>query len=243
MADINSMSRQRLDFRTGPNGKEIAILTVTLGDKSVHRFEESADDAEVDRFAKGIANAEMQRKQIAGEIAGWSEEEISGWWSKIKKGVKKIGKVARKIATSKVFRKAAQGLVAVAPALGPFGGAAAAIGGGMMVASKLANASIAAESGARGVSRLMSGGARKYARRITRGRRGPFSQIMRWGNRKRKGAMAYAGGRRLRRRSRSRRRPSRPRWAPQRPTRFPQWQQYARAGRQYARQAVPRWAY
>lgn len=196
MAKLEDMSRQRLDFRKGPKGEEIAILTVTLGDKSVHRFEESTDDAEVDRFAKGLANAEMKRKKVAGEIAGWSEDDIAGFWSSIKKAVKSVAKVARKIATSKVFRKAAQGLMAIAPALGPFGAAAAAVGGGMMVASKLSDASIAAESGAKSISRMMSGGAGRWARRISRGNPGSIRQLMQWGNSKRKVAMARAGGRR-----------------------------------------------
>lgn len=253
MADINKMSRQRLDFRKGPNGEEVAVLTVTLGDKSVHRFEDSATDTEVNAFARGLANAEMKQKEIAGEIAGLSDDEIAGMFGKIFKAVKKVGKVARKIATSKVFRKASQGLVAISPALGPFGPAAAAVGGGMMVASKLADASIAAESGAKGISRALSGGAKKYASKITRGRRGrrgAWGQLMRWGNSKRKSALARAGGRRSWQRYRQQRR--RPRYAPQRfapqrfqrfaPQRFrpaPQWQQYARQ----ARQMIPRWAY
>jgi hypothetical protein len=129
--------------------------------------------------------------------------------------------------------------------MGPFAPLALSVGGGMMVASKLADASIAAESGAKGISRAMSGGAQKYARRITRGRRGPFAQIMSWGNRKRKQSLARAGGRRswARFRQQARRRPQ-PRYRPQ-PRRGYQPYQPQRFA-QYARQAqqmIPRWSF
>jgi hypothetical protein len=192
MADINTLSRQRLDFRKGPKGEEVAILTVTLGDKSVHRYEASADNAEVNRFAKALANAEMRKMEISGEIAGLSDDEIAGMFGKIFKAVKSVAKGARKIATSKVFKAAGKGLVAISPALGPFGVAAASVGGGMMVASKLADASIAAEAGAKRVSNVLSSGAKGYARKAG-GRRG-WSSLLRFANSKRKGGLARAAG-------------------------------------------------
>jgi len=194
MPDIEKLSRQRIDFTEDGKGNTTANLTVTLGDGSVRRFKATSTEREVDKLAKGIANAEMRQMEISGEIAGWGEDEISGWFSKIVKGVKKVGKVARKIASSKVFKMAGKGLLAASPVLGPFAPAAAAIGGGMMIASKLSDASIAAEAGAKRVSRTLTGGAGKYVRRIAR-KPGSWKKLLGWGNRRRLGAAARATGR------------------------------------------------
>lgn len=193
MDKLESLSRQRIDFSEDANGDTLATLTVTLGDGSVRRFTGKSNAAEVDKLAKGIANAELRQMRISGEIAGMGEDEIGSLWGKIVSSVKKVGKVARKIASSKVFKLAAQGIMAAAPALGPFAPAALAVGGGMMVASKLSDASIAAEAGAKRVSRALTGGARRYVRRIAR-KPSSWRRLLSWGNRRRRGVMARAGG-------------------------------------------------
>jgi len=198
MPDIEKLSRQRIDFTEDGKGNTTANLTVTLGDGSVRRFKATSTDREVDKLARGIANAEMRAMEVSGEIAGWGDDEIAGWFSKVVKSVKKVGKVARKIASSKVFKMAGKGLLAASPVLGPFAPAAAAIGGGMMIASKLSDASIAAEAGAKRVSRALTGGAGKYVRKIAR-KPGSWGKLLSWGNRRRLGAAARATNRPIKR--------------------------------------------
>ena len=212
------LSRQRIDYTEKPNGDTVATLTVTLGDGSVHRYEGTSTAREVDQLAKVIANAEMRAMKISGAIEGWDDAQISGMFGSIFKAVKSVGKIARKIASSKAFKWAGKGLVAIAPALGPFAPAALAVGGGMMVASKLSDASIAAEAGAKRVSKMLTGGARRYARASARsvprsarrGRRGFgggwMRSLLNWGNSRRKGMMARAMGRTYRAAPRPRKR-------------------------------------
>lgn len=198
MDKLESLSRQRIDYSEDANGDTVAVLTVTLGDGGVRRFTAKSSEAEVNKLAKGIANAEMRQMKISGEIAGMGDDEIAGLFGKIFKAVKSVGKVARKIASSKVFKMAGKGLLMAAPLAGPFGPALAAVGGGMMVASKLSDASIAAEAGARRVSRALTGGARRYVRRIAR-KPSSWRRLLSWGNRRRRGASARALGRVARR--------------------------------------------
>lgn len=215
MAELETFSRQRIDYSMGPSGETIATLTVTLGDGSVHRYKGSATEKEVDKLAKGIADAEVKAKRISGEIAGMSEDEISGFWGSIVKSVKKVGKVARKIASSKAFKWAGKGLVAISPMLGPFGAATAAVGGGMMLASHVSDMSIAAEAGAKKVARGLGINLHKKARSIAR-RPATRRKLINWANNRRKSVFARATGRRYtpprRRAPVRRRRPSRGGW-------------------------------
>ncbi len=213
MAELETFSRQRIDYTTGPNGETVATLTVTLGDGSVHRYKGSATEKEVDKLAKGIADAEVKAARISGEIAGFSDDEISGFWGKIVKSVKKVGKVARKIASSKAFKWAGKGLVAISPMLGPFGAATAAVGGGMMLASYASDMSIAAESGAKKVAKGLGINIHKKARKMAR-RPSTRRKLLNWANNRRKSVFARATGRRYvpQRRAPARRRPSRGGW-------------------------------
>lgn len=201
---FEELSKQRLDFSTGPRGETIATLTITFPDGSVHRYSESTDDEEIDQIASAIAAAEVQQSEIAG--VSMSEEDIAGLFGSIGKAFKKVGKIARKVVTSKVFRAAAKGLQMAAPALGPYAPAAMAISGGMNVASKLGQATYTAEAGAKRASRMLGMSARRHAQKASpRG----WSQLMSYGNRKRKNAMRYANRGGYRRPSRYRRRPVR----------------------------------
>ncbi len=220
LMDLNSLSRQRLDFSEGPEGQAIATLTITMGDGGVHRYKAESTEQEVNELAKGIANAEINAMQISGEIAGMGEDEISGIWGSIVKGVKSVGKAARKIASSKVFKMAGKGLTMAAPFLGPLAPAALAVGGGMMIASKLSDASIAAEAGAKRVAKSLGLSGKKASKHVAaavaksiraqgkRPRKGGWSSMIRFGNARRKAAMARADGRRrpaARKRRRSKR--------------------------------------
>lgn len=238
MAQLSDLSRQRIDYSTGPKGETVALLTVTLKDGSVHRFKGEATEREVDQLAKGIANAEMRKLQVSGEIAGMGEDEIAGLWGSIVKGVKKVGKVARKVASSKAFKWAGRGLVMAAPALGPFGAAAAAVGGGMMLASKVSDMSIAAEAGAKKTARALGINVKKTARKLGK-KRSTRRKLISWANAKRKAVMARAAGRtyRPRRRAPQRRRYTRGGWM----ARIRQAAARARAARTH-RPAFPRYA-
>lgn len=199
---FEDLSKQRLDFSTGPNGETIATLSVTLPNGQVYRFSETTDAAEIDNLGAALASAEVTQSKIEG--VGMSEAEIAGLFSSIGKAFKKVTNVARKVATSKVFKAAGRGLMLAAPALGPLGPAALAIGGGMEVASRLSKASYAAEAGARRASRLLGRGAGSIARKVApRG----WRTLMSYGNRKRRAALgrAAATGRARRRVTRYRR--------------------------------------
>lgn len=191
MANLEDLSRQRMDFRDNPDGSTTAILTVTLGNGDVHRFEGKSDAAEVDRLAKVIANAEMRELQISGEIAGMSEEEIAGVFGTIYNAAKGVYRGAQKVASSKAFKWAGKGLVLAGAVFPP----AAAVGAGMMAASKLSDASIAAEAGAKKTARKLTNAAKRYAGAVSRGNRSVANQVLTYGNRRRKAAGRRSEGR------------------------------------------------
>lgn len=232
---FSDISKQRIDYSTGPAGETIATLSVTLADGSTHRYSASATDKEVDDLASAFANAEIrERKRVEGHM---SEEEIAGFFSFVKKAVRKVGNVVKKVANSKVFKLAAKGLVAISPVLGPLGPIAAGAGGAMMIASKLASAGVAASAGARRAAKKLVRSAKRVAKRFSRSKKGRRA-LLKLGNRKRKAAerLARRTSRGRRRKPSRRRRPSkrrtRRRAAPaKRRTRKPNILAAARAGR------------
>lgn len=190
---LEDHSRQRLDFSTGPDGEEVATLTVTLSDGSIHVFTASATDEELQELAPVFAKAEARGLAVEGMI---SDDEIAGIFGDIAKGIGKglkgIAKGARKLAGSKVFRTAAAGLAMAAPALGPFAPIAMGASAAMGVAGKLSSAAIAAEAGAKRAARALGRGAKRYARKKTRSSRSARS-LLGDANRKRKNAAKLAG--------------------------------------------------
>lgn len=202
--NIDDVSRQRLDFTTGPKGETIATLTITLPDGSIQRFTASADEAELDRFAETLAHAEVKGLNEIGALADLDEIEIGSLFGDIAKGIGKAVKgtfnAAKKIAASKVFRSAGQALTAAGPAIPPpFGPAALAVGGGMQVAHKVAAGAVAAEAGAKQAARLLASSAKREARKYT-GTTKAARGLVRWGNSKRKAAFRVAEGKKGRKR-------------------------------------------
>lgn len=185
MATMEDLSRQRLDFEEGPNGETVAILTITLGDGTVHRYRESTDQEELDQLGAAFATAEARQMKIEG----LSDDEIAGFFGSIAKGFKSVVNVAKKVASSKVFKAAGRGLAMAAPALGPFAPAAMAVSGGMEMAGRLARSAVAAEAGAKRVARKLARVAKKKNRRKVRKSKSA-KKLARYGNKKRKSAFA-----------------------------------------------------
>ncbi len=184
-ADI---SRQRIDYHVGPDGEQVAILSLTLQDGSEHRFSASVNQEEIDELAATYAAEEQKQMRIEGHH---TEEEIAGWLSFVGDAVKAVGNIAKKVVTSKVFKAAAKGVALVAPVLGPLAPAALALSGGMAVASKLGNAAIAAEAGAKRVAKTLARGAVKEARKRAKTAKGRKA-LLAMGNRKRKSGFLLA---------------------------------------------------
>lgn len=111
--------RNRLDYRWLPDGRIEAILTVTLPHGAAFRFSETCHPE---------------------EIATWIREnrpEVAGFLGKLWKGVKKV---AKKVATSKVFSIATKALAFAAPILGPLAPAALAASVGLKATTMLIGA-------------------------------------------------------------------------------------------------------
>ncbi len=189
--DFEDLSRQRIDYSLGPNGETVAILTLTLSDGSTHRYSASAGEEDVRQLAAAFAANEVRAGQAIGET--YTDEQIEGLFGSIWNGVKKVGNVAAKIATSKVFKYAAAGLATIAPALGPLAPIALGVAGGMAGASALAKAALAAQAGANKTAKTLT----RYARYTIRKTSGSKSKatnktLLRIANRKRKSALRFA---------------------------------------------------
>jgi hypothetical protein len=100
---------------------------------------------------------------------------------------KKIGRLAKKVATSKVFALAAKGLALAAPLLGPIAPAALGAAAGLGVASKLAKAGVAAAHGAKSVADALTKAAHSDAVKLTKTPAGA-AQLLAVANQKRLGA-------------------------------------------------------
>ncbi len=213
--EFEDLSRQRIDFSTGPNGETMATLTITMANGGgTYRYTASTDDEEVDALASALATAETRAERIEGVL---SEDEIAGLFSDVWSGVKSVANVAKKVVTSKVFKAAAAGLAIAAPALGPLAPALLAVSGTMAAASALGTAAVAAEGRAKKTARKLARVARNVTRRLSKTKKGR-RKLLRIANRKRKAALRFAK-RFGRKRKPARKRPARKRsTARRRPT-------------------------
>ena len=140
---MTEKTRQRIDFVPLPGGAVKAILTVTLPGGEIKRFEAVTSAHEAQGVEGVIVGAELELARSVGAFRPL-------------KAFKKVGKLAAKVASSKVFKLAAAGLAAAAPVLGPLAPVALAAAGGMAVASKLTRASIAAAKGAKSIASALT---------------------------------------------------------------------------------------
>jgi hypothetical protein len=123
----SQLFRHRVDWHWLDTGEIEAVLTVTLPDAHVFRFRASADP-------KQLAVA---LNELHPQIGGFS---LGKMW----KGIKKV---AKKVATSKVFALATKALALIAPALGPLAPIALAAGASMKAASALTAARVLTAKG------------------------------------------------------------------------------------------------
>jgi hypothetical protein len=174
-------TRQRIDYIDLPGGGVKAVLTISLPGGIVKRFEAVTDPSEM----KEVSGALLRS---VGCCMG--DEVGKSIFKKIGKG---IGKIAKGVASSKVFQLAAKGLALASPLLGPIApfalGAAAAAG----VASKLAKAGVAAAHGAHDVAKALTLSAHGDAVKLTSTPAGA-ARLLATANAKRLGAEKVAAG-------------------------------------------------
>jgi type IV secretory pathway TrbL component len=153
MADASTQTRQRLDFVDKPDGSVDAVLTISLPGGVQKRFTTNVHPSEAQAISGEIIGAEvLLRPQVGFSF----------------KGVfKSVGKLAKKVASSKVFALAASGLALAAPLLGPIAPAALGAAAGLGVAAKLAKAGVAAAHGAKAVADELTAAAASDAKRLT----------------------------------------------------------------------------
>jgi hypothetical protein len=180
------LSKQRLDFTETPDGRVAATLTVTLPGGVQKRFTAYVSAKEAREVSGDVSYAALRAH-------GYSDDEISGLFGDIFKGVKKIAKgavkVVKTVATSKVFKLAAKGLAVVAPALGPLAPAALAVSGGMMATSALVGARAKAARGDKKGAAIATAAAVKLAQRVAPKN---HKQLIAWANVKSKNAIRVA---------------------------------------------------
>jgi hypothetical protein len=176
-----SNTRQRIDYIDLPGGGVKAVLTISLPGGVVKRFEAATDANEM----KEVSGALLRS---VGCCLG--DEVGRSIFKKIGKG---IGKIAKSVASSKVFQLAAKGLALASPLLGPIAPFALAAGAGLGVASKLAKASVAAAHGAHDVAKALTLSAHADATKLTSTPAGA-ARLLATANAKRLGAEKVAAG-------------------------------------------------
>ena len=168
--------RQRIDYVDLPGGAVKAILTVSLPGGITKRFESITTKDEAAQVEGEIVGAELMLR--GPDVVGFNL-------------FKSVGKLAKKVANSKVFKLAAKGLALAAPLLGPIAPAALAASAGMGIASKLAHAGVAAAKGAQSLAREITASAAGDARKLTTTAAGA-AQLLAAANAKRLGAERVA---------------------------------------------------
>lgn len=172
---FNALSKQRLDFTSLPDGGQRARMTITLPPMAGYpngrsfTFVEDLTATDVKKYAAEIAGIEIGCAMSMAPISG---VEVGNIFKDIGKaiggGVKAIGKVAKKVVTSKVMQTAAKGLAMIAPALGPMAAPALAISGGIGVAGKLLASKTAQSVNAPLASQQLAESAMSDARKLTK---------------------------------------------------------------------------
>jgi hypothetical protein len=166
---FDQLSKQRIDYATLPGGGQRARMTITLANGKSFSFVEDITPADIKSYATQIAGVEIGCAMAQGPISGVEVGNIFGDIAKgIGSAVKTVGKVAKKVVTSKVMQTAAKGLAMAAPALGPFAPAALAVSGGIGVAGKLLASKTAQSVGAPRASDALAASAVQDAKALTR---------------------------------------------------------------------------
>jgi hypothetical protein len=178
-APAAELTRQRIDYKDRPDGSVEAILTISLPGGVTKRYSSVVTKQELEAVAGDIVGAELA--MLGPDAVGFS----------FGKFIKGVGKIAKSVATSKVFKMAASGLALAAPLLGPIAPIALAASAGMGVASKLAGSAAAAIKGATSVADALAKSAASDARKLTTTPEGAAS-LLAAANAKRLGAERVA---------------------------------------------------
>jgi hypothetical protein len=178
LQQFNSLSKQRLDYESLPNGGQRARMTITLANGKSLTFVEDVTASDVKQYAAEIAGVEIGCACAMAPISGVEVGNIFSDIAKgLGKGVKAIGKVAKKVVTSKVMQTAAKGLAMAAPALGPFAPAALGVSAGIGIAGKLLASKTAQSVGAPLASNALAQSAVSDAKRLTKTSSGLFGLL------------------------------------------------------------------
>lgn len=178
MADAAAaLSRQRIDYIDKPDGSVDAVLTITLPGGVTKRYTANVHPAEAQAISGEIIGAELLLNPEVGSFFG--------------KAFKKVGQLAKKVASSKVFALAAKGLAIASPLLGPLAPAALGAAAGLGVAAKLAKAGVAAAHGAKSVAAELTKSAHSDAVKLTKTPAGAAA-LLQHANNKRLGAEKVA---------------------------------------------------
>ena len=161
------LPKQTLDYIEHEDGSLTAVLTVTFANGHSERYETLVTPDELDT---------VHGEYVGGEIALGGGTEV-GAFGFLKKAFKSIGKVAKAVASSKVFKLAATGLAIASPILGPLGPVALAASAGMGIASKLASGSAAAAAGATQLAASITASAQVDATALTKTAEGAASLL------------------------------------------------------------------
>jgi hypothetical protein len=178
--DDPTNTRQRIDYVPMADGSVKAILTISFPGGIVKRFEAvtSPDEAKEVSGALSVVSGVSGVGCCAGEEVGISF-------------FKRLGRIAKGVASSKVFAIAAKGLAIAAPLLGPIAPFALGAAATMGVASKLSKAGVAAAHGAHDVAKALTASAHGDAKKLTRTPAGAAA-LLAAANKKRLGAEKIA---------------------------------------------------
>jgi len=212
---LEDLTRTRVDYRQTADGRWKAIVTVTLPQGVVRRFEATADPEDFEDAAPEVSGPIQMMKVVQNYKRGKykSKAEFAAALKKAKKaggggllsgvgkafkslgkGVVSVAEVVKDVATSKAFLMAAGGLATAIPGLGPVvGPAAMAAAATMGTAGKLIAASRAAKSGSKAIAAALTKEASAGAAKLTKTPQGARA-LLELANKKRKGAEALAAG-------------------------------------------------
>ena len=191
---FDQLSRQRVDFTSLANGGQRARLTVTLPGGRTFAFVEDVTPSDVYQYEQQIAGVEIGLIQEVGGVGAFDFGSLTKGGiaaSPLGKAGKAVGKVAKKIVTSKVMQTAAKGLALIAPALGPLAPAALGVSAGIGVAGKLMSAKNAGDLGATLTSAALAQSAVSDAQKLSPQQ---FPSLLRIATDKANSALSISGG-------------------------------------------------
>jgi hypothetical protein len=173
MAETAKPYRERIDHIPRPNGDVLTVYTITFPGGVVKRFEALTTAAEA--------------KEVSGLLIGCCGNKAVGLSI-----FKRVGRLAKHVANSKVFALAAKGLALAGPFLGPIAPFALGAAAGLAVATKLAKAGVAAAHGAVDAAKTLTASAHGDALKLSGGNPAKAAALLNTANNKRLAAEKVA---------------------------------------------------